>query len=431
MKLLPLKKNKKDSTHTPNTLARYLFASYPQYRVEQLRPQNCKHDVIVPELLAIVEQSNGLFKLEELGKSLEGRSINLVSCSNGRTRVLLWSQMHGDETTATLALMDIFNFLVKRIDEEKWIREMLEETSLYFILMLNPDGAERVQRRTVQNIDMNRDAKVLATPEARILRSVQQKLKPQFGFNLHDQEPATVGETNEVAAISLLAPALDTKKSAPMVRTRAMRVAALIARVLSQFIPKNIGCYPDDYEPRAFGDNFQSWGTSTVLIESGHAMSDPEKDFIRRLNFVGILAALRCIGNGSYQDAELDLYSGLGENRKNVFDIIIRNVLLLHESCLHAEVPARPVEDSTRRAGERFGTQAWSHSVDVGLAINRQLAYNSSSTIVTIKDIGDLSTFVGLETIDAHKRRLNSSFIVLEQNIPLATMLDELQIHRG
>lgn len=405
MALLPLPKGKKETSRTPNALARHLFASYPQYRVEHLRPQNCRHDVIVSELEAVTKRSNGLFTLEELGKSLEGRSINLVSCGKGNRKILLWSQMHGDETTATLALMDLFNFIMNRIGEEKWIAEMLEETSLHFIPMLNPDGAERVARRTAQNIDMNRDARALATPEARLLRALQQKLKPAFGFNLHDQEPATVGETNEVAAISLLAPPPDTKRSMPMVRIRAIRVGALMTRVLSQFIPKNISRYPDDYEPRAFGDNFQAAGTSTVLIESGHANNDPKKDFIRKLNFIGILTALRCIGNGTYQDAELDLYYRLPENKKNVFDFILKDVLLLHDG--------------------------WSHSVDIGLAINRQLSANTASTIVTIKDIGDLSTFVGLETIDASTRRLHSSFLVLEQNIPLATLLDELQIHRG
>jgi hypothetical protein len=402
--LLPRTKGHKEISRTPNALARHLFEAYAQYRLDDLSPQNCKHEKITSELQALVAQSNGLLKFEELGKSLEGRSINLVSCGNGRTRILLWSQMHGDETTATLALMDIFNFLLKRIEEENWIREMLEETSLHFIPMLNPDGAERVQRRTAQNIDMNRDALALATPEAKILRSIQQKLKPQFGFNLHDQEPATVGETNEVAAISLLAPPPDKKRSMPIARTRAIRVAALMTRVLSQFVPKNIARYPDEFEPRAFGDNFQAWGTSTVLIESGHAMNDADKDFIRKLNFVALLTALRCIGNGSYQDAELDLYWRLAENKKSVFDFIVRDVLLQHHS--------------------------WSDEVDIGLAVNRQLSASSSSTIVTMKDVGDLSTFVGLDTIDANKRRLDSSFIVLEQNIPLATLLDELQIHR-
>lgn len=405
MKLLRRSKRKPEIANTPNSLARHLFTSHPQYRVEQLHPQNCKHEAIVSELRSLAERSYGVFALESLGTSLEGRSINRVSCGAGGKKILLWSQMHGDETTATLALMDIFCFLGKKIDEEPWIREMLEAVSLHFIPMLNPDGAERVQRRTEQHIDLNRDALALATPEAKLLFELQQSLKPAFGFNLHDQEPATVGETNEVAAISLLAPPPDRKRSMPMVRTRAVRVAALIARVLSQFIPRTIARFPDEFEPRAFGDSFQARGTSTVLIESGHALHDKNKEFIRKLNFVGILTALRCIGNGSYQDAELDLYYRLAENKKNVFDVIIRNVLLVHGS--------------------------WSHTVDIGLAVNRQMSASSSSTIVTMKDIGDLSTFVGLETIDASTRRLRSSFIVLEQNIPLETLLDELQIHRG
>lgn len=404
MKLLPRDKNMKDNVRTPNALARHLFASYAQYRVEHLRPLNCKHDVIVPALRSLVERSNGVLALEEVGASLEGRSINLISCGKGGKKILLWSQMHGDETTATLALMDMFNFILSRAAEERWISEMLEETSLYVVPMLNPDGAERVQRRTAQNIDMNRDALALATPEAKLLRELQRRVNPAFGFNLHDQEPATVGETNDVTAIALLAPPPDKKRSMPMVRTRAVRVAALITRVLSQFIQRNIARFPDEFEPRAFGDNFQAWGTSTVLIESGHAMNDPDKDLIRKLNFVGILTALRCIGNGSYQDAELDLYYRLAENRKNVFDFIIRNVLMHHGS--------------------------WSHTVDIGLALNRQMSSHGSGSIVTIKDVGDLSTFVGLETIDAHSRRLPASFVVMEQNIPLTTILDALQIHR-
>jgi hypothetical protein len=404
MKLLRRSNRKPEIANTPNSLARHLFASYPQYRVEHLHPKNCQHEAIVAELRSVVERSNGLFALETLGTSLEGRSINRVSCGAGSKKILLWSQMHGDETTATLALMDMFNFLVHNRDE-KWVGEMVDETSLHFVPMLNPDGAERVQRRTEQHIDLNRDALALATPEAKLLFELQQSLKPAFGFNLHDQEPATVGETNEVAAISLLAPPPDRKRSMPMVRTRAVRVAALITRVLSQFIPRSIARFPDEFEPRAFGDSFQARGTSTVLIESGHALHDKNKEFIRKLNFVGILTALRCIGNGSYQDAELDLYYRLAENTKNVFDVIIRNVLLVHGS--------------------------WSHTADIGLAVNRQMSASSSSTIVTMKDIGDLSTFVGLETIDASTRRLRSSFIVLEQNIPLETLLDELQIHRG
>ncbi len=396
----------KDPARTPNTLARHLFSSYEQYRLDHLGPHNCNHTEITAAVHSVVASSRGLLDFQEAGKSLEGRSINLISCGKGNKRILLWSQMHGDEYTATLALMDILNMLVRRSSEEKWIHEMFDEATLYFLPMLNPDGAERRQRRTAQNIDMNRDARALITPEAQLLRNLQHRLKPQFGFNLHDQELWAVGDTKEISAIALLAPALDHKRSSPMVRVRAMRVAALITRVLAQFIPKNLATYDDAFEPRAFGDNMQLWGTSTVLVESGHWPGDRAKKFIRKLNFVGILTALRCIANGSYQDAELDLYKELPQNGKAIYDIIIRDVVLKHSL---------------------NGTSEWAQSVDIGLSI--PVNTNPDPVVVTVKDIGDLSTYATLETINGNKRSIASSLLTLEQEIPLSGLLNALQLY--
>ena len=64
--------------------------------------------------------------------------------------------------------------------------------------MLNPDGAEAVMRYNAQGIDINRDARRLATPEGRALRRAVETLKPQFGFNLHNQHARTsVGQAAE------------------------------------------------------------------------------------------------------------------------------------------------------------------------------------------------------------------------------------------
>ena len=52
-----------------------------------------------------------LFALEKIGESIEGRSINHVASGTGPFVVLLWSQMHGDESTATSALFDLFEYL--------------------------------------------------------------------------------------------------------------------------------------------------------------------------------------------------------------------------------------------------------------------------------------------------------------------------------
>jgi hypothetical protein len=391
---------------TPNALASQLFTTYEQYRLNYLNPGNCKHDLIHGELRQLVERSAGLLSLRDLGASVEGRTIRLVTLGRGETRILLWSQMHGDESTATLALMDMFNYLVETGAKEPWVAEMLEQTTIMVIPMLNPDGSERIQRQTAMGIDMNRDARMLRTPEARILREAQQALRPAFGFNLHDQGLWSVGNSTKVAALALLAPAMDERRTAPMGRLRAMRVGATIARALSQFAGGHLATYDDSFEPRAFGDAMQMWGTSTVLIESGHWPGDPPKQFIRKLNYIALFTAMRAIGNGSYQDSELDWYKQLPLNGSKVFDLIVRGVELRDEN------------------------NAWTGRVDIGMmyAPPHHQRQAGDLPMVVIKEIGDLGFHSGLEEIDGSGRRLLGGRFGIDRAVTLKEVMDVLQL---
>jgi hypothetical protein len=392
---------------TPNMLAEYLFSTYEQFRINYLQPSNCRHKEVSAELKEIAARAERVLTVRDIGRSLEGRTIYEVVVGRGNKHILLWSQMHGDETTATLALLDILNFLTEEGESEEWASEMLDQTTVHMIPLLNPDGAERVQRHTAVQVDMNRDARQLLTPEARLLRDVQKKLKPAFGFNLHDQSLASVGVTPKVAALSLLAPAMDEKRSTPPVRLRAMRVGALIARALSQFIGGHITSYDDTFEPRAFGDAIQSWGTSTLLIESGHWPGDKEKLFIRKLNYIALLTAVRAIGNGSFQDTEMDWYRQLPLNGKMVYDLIIRGVEIHN------------------------GAGGWSGRVDLGLMYDpphQRSGVKGGSTTLSIKEVGDLSLHGALEEVQANGRRIPSASIAVDSIMPASSIFDALQI---
>lgn len=395
---------------TSSALAKSLFNNYPEHRLSHLGPGNCRHREITDTVGALVGKSNGLLKAVPLGRSLEGRLIHLVTCGSGVKRVLLWSQMHGDEPTATLALMDMFHFLAISGGTTPWVEHFMKKLTLLFVPLLNPDGAERSQRHTAAQVDMNRDARALLTPEAQILRLLQRRTTPSFGFNLHDQELSSVGNSHAVAAISLLAPAVNGKRRSTHVRTRAMRVAGLMSRALSHFAKGHIATYDDSYEPRAFGDSMQSWGTSTILVESGHWSGDPEKQFIRRLNYVGLFTALQSIAAESYRGADIRYYADLERNGKKVYDIIIRNVSLEHGD-------------------------GWSHRVDVGLSLearfNRpgaRFGGGSGQKIVTIKEVGDLTGFGCLEEIDAGGRRWRHDLFRTDDVVPLPEIRGELQI---
>jgi hypothetical protein len=384
------------SSQTLSALAQELFQSYAMFRRADITTRRFTQAEMLTWLKPLQEKN--LFTTTPVGTSAEGRTISMLTYGSGPTKVLLWSQMHGDEATATMALMDILNFFAHAPDHfvSTAIREKL---TLFIIPMLNPDGAERFQRRTAQLIDMNRDALRLETPEARILKKVRDEQKPHFAFNLHDQDPRyTVGQTKKVSAIALLAPAFDEARADNEVRLPAKHLAAAFAAVMGQFIPGHVSKYDDTFEPRAFGDNVQRWGTSTVLVESGGWPGDREKMFIRKLNYVGLLTSLTALATGEYRNVDRSLYESLPFNTKYLYDVIIRNVTFQAA----ASVPAV--------------------RADIGIVIDEQAQTESGSVelIAKVADLGDLSTFGAFEDLDGAGKHVEGSLIQIDKEIPLS-----------
>ena len=87
-----------------------------------------------------------------------------------------------------------------------------------------------------------------------------------------------------------------------------MKVIVFMNSIIQKYAPGQVGRYNDDFEPRAFGDNIQKWGTSAILIESGGYKNDVEKQEIRKLNFVSILSACYTIANGNYKKISIEDY---------------------------------------------------------------------------------------------------------------------------
>ncbi|MCY7359072.1 MAG: peptidase M14 [Rudanella sp.] len=359
-------------------LPRQLYNAHPSFQETTLTHRRFKHSDIQPLLNRVAQKAKGT-TVEPIGESTEKRVIRKVQAGTGPTPVLLWSQMHGDEATATMALFDIINFLQTSGDEwDEFRANLLAGLTIHFVPMLNPDGAERWQRRTALDIDMNRDALRLQSPESVILKNLQQTLKPLVGFNLHDQNPRYgVGKTGKQAVLSFLATAYDEDRNLNEIRQRSMQLIAGLNRVLQPFIPGQIARYDDEFEARAFGDNIQKWGTTLILIESGGYKGDTEKMMVRRLNFVAILSALNSIANRSYEAENVADYTAIPENGRALFDVLIRNVGVVRNGVRTVmDVGINQYEENTNNA--------------------RDFRYESK-----IEDLGDLSTFFGLQEIDA------------------------------
>lgn len=300
-----------------------LAEKYEDYREPIITNRRFKHK----DIQGLIDQLPTSFKIETLGHSVEGKSIRMVSVGQGPVHVLLWSQMHGNEPTATMAIMDIFRFL-QADDQFNDMRKELESSlTLHFIPMLNPDGADRFERRNALDIDLNRDALRLQSPEAQILKNIRDRIDPTWGFNLHDQNRySTAGPEEYTASISFLAPAYNEAKDWNEGRTNAMQLIVAMHNVIDTYVENKIGRYSDTFEPRAFGDNIQKWGTNTILIETGGLIGDPEKQFLRKVNFIALLSAFKSIIDGSYEKHTLKEYNAIPFNRSYYHDLILREL---------------------------------------------------------------------------------------------------------
>ena len=307
-------------TSPPPTTPAELIELYDGVRVSGLDDRRFDHDTY---WRAVRPYLGGVVSMRVAGTSAEGRDIRHLTFGRGPTQVLLWSQMHGNESTASMALADITRYFHDAPDHPL-ARRIAEGSTVHMIPMLNPDGAERFQRRNAQGIDVNRDARRLQTPEGQLLKAVRDQIEPDFGFNLHDQGAAVrVGRSDRGVAIALLAPAFDAGRGVDDKRRRAMQVATLLIEAMDPLVGDHVAKYDDTFNPRAFGDLMGAWGASTILIESGAWDGDPQKQHLRETNFVGFLTALDAIATGRYVQYDPNVYENLEYNGRRVTDLLI------------------------------------------------------------------------------------------------------------
>src|SRR5690606_19333903 len=217
----------------------------------------------------------------------------------------------------------------------------------------------------------------LQSPEGRTLKRVRDSLEADFGFNLHDQSTYYNAErTDRPATISYLAPAFNYEKDINGVRANAMKIIVYMNQVIQKYAPGQVGRYNDDFEPRAFGDNIQKWGTSAILIESGGYKNDPEKQEIRKLNYVSILSAIYSIANGNYKNIPISEYDKIPENDRKLFDLKLNNL-------------------TYNLLGKNYTLDVGIHQLEIDDA-SHNTYYNSSRVV----DQGDLSTYYGYETLE-------------------------------
>jgi len=275
----------------------------------------------------LLESLKNHFEISVIGKSAQKKPVYQVKIGFGKTKIYMWSQMHGNETTCTKALFDLFNYLKSDAESAKEIREHF---TMLCIPIANPDGAEAYTRTNANDIDLNRDSVNLSQPESRLLRKVFDDFQPDFCFNLHDQRTIfAAGFTARPATVSFLAPSYNEACEINGVRQKAVNIIAVMNSELQKQIPGQIGRFDDSFNINCIGDRFQSLNAPTILFEAGHYQEDYVREETRKYIFISYLSALNCIVKNEFITEKTSDYLNIPQNNPIFFDFIYKNVKII------------------------------------------------------------------------------------------------------
>ncbi|MXS72922.1 peptidase M14 [Flavobacteriaceae bacterium W22] len=323
---------------------------------------------ISPKKLFNYLQENFSNYIQEIGRSFLDQPVYQFSIGSGEITVLAWSQMHGNESNATHAMLDLLETLKKEPAIQK---ELFEKIKLDFVFMLNPDGSEKWTRLNASDIDLNRDFHNEASVEIKILKKIAASKKYDYALNLHEQRTIFTTDGLNPATLSFLAPAENEERTVTENRKQCMAVIAEVYLKLKKLIPNSIGRYSDEFYPASTGDNFIKSGMPTILFEGGHFIDDYTRKETRKYYTIALYYALDAMCKLRSGTEGWEIYNDIPENKETHYDVIYRNVKLNtdHECILDIAVQYREIFENGKEeisfipfvmeAGDVKGRKGW------------------------------------------------------------------------
>lgn len=297
-----------------------------QFLVDELKGRYITNESIKP----LFEKFQNECLIREEGTSVLGKSIYSITIGRGKTKVLMWSQMHGNEATTTKGFFDFLNFLVSK---ESLAETILSKYTIKCIPILNPDGAAAYTRVNANEIDLNRDAFEITQPESKLLRNLLLEFQPDLAYNLHDQRTIFGTEGFQLpATVSFLAPAYNESRDFNETRLKAVKIINAMNLELQKHIPNQVGRFDDSFNINCIGDYATSIGIPTILFEAGHYPNDYNREEVRKMVFIALLSSFSESKEFREDVNNLGAYLRIPQNVKCFFDFVYRNVKVISES---------------------------------------------------------------------------------------------------
>lgn len=131
------------------------------------------YDELTVLFKSLSQKYSNIANLTSIGRSVEGRELWVMRVTRdptadvpGKPKFKYVGNMHGDETVSRQVLIYLVEYLLQRYGEDQRVTELVNNTDIYILPSMNPDGFEKSVegdcvgkdegRYNAKNIDLNR-----------------------------------------------------------------------------------------------------------------------------------------------------------------------------------------------------------------------------------------------------------------------------------
>jgi carboxypeptidase D len=121
------------------------------------------YETLTAELQQIAATYPSIVRLYSLGPSVQGRNLWMMKITKNpaveedEPEVRFIAAMHGDEVVGKEMCVDLINLLVAGYGTDPRLTALVDETEIWILPSMNPDGTALSQRYNANNVDLNRN----------------------------------------------------------------------------------------------------------------------------------------------------------------------------------------------------------------------------------------------------------------------------------
>ncbi|MEU3177458.1 M14 family zinc carboxypeptidase [Streptomyces albidoflavus] len=229
------------------------------------------------ELRTLAKRHPRTLDVETIGRSVDGRPLYTATAGTGPRKLLILTQMHGDEPLGTEAAL---RMLKKVAGPGRAARELREEVTIKVVPRVNPDGWERYHdpdfregvdpRLNSRKVDLNRmfgpapEYDIALAPEAAAVHGVVDGFAPDLVLDYHHQVTYATPDGRMVTMSVLWSTHPDV---APEVAADGKRAAAVVGDALADDPRSNVTLYPRSDTASTARNGLGLDGYPTLLLE--------------------------------------------------------------------------------------------------------------------------------------------------------------------